>query len=57
MNTKLLILTTGIAAILAIGIGPALNFNVVAVKTQQDRECSQDTGNADLGEDCPGQWR
>lgn len=33
---------------------PALNFNVNAVKNQQDAECSQDTGNADLGEECPG---
>ena len=46
-------LVVGIAAILAVAIGPALNFNVDAVKTKQDRECKQNPGG-DKGEDCPG---
>jgi hypothetical protein len=54
MVIKALLLAIGIVAILAVAIGPAMNFSVDAVKTEQDRECSQDTGNADLGEDCPG---
>jgi hypothetical protein len=54
MSTKALIMAIGIAAILAVAIGPAMNFNVDAVKTQQDRECTQDPGGGPGGEDCPG---
>jgi hypothetical protein len=54
MSTKALVLAIGIAAILTVAIGPTMNFDVNAVKTQQDRECSQDPGEGGSGEDCPG---
>jgi hypothetical protein len=54
MSTKVLMLAIGNAAILAVAMGPTLNLNVNAIKTQQDAEYSHDTGNADLGEECAG---
>jgi hypothetical protein len=54
-NINALYLTIGVAAALAIALAPSLAPDASAVKEEQEEECTQDTGGADLGERCPGQ--
>ncbi|HZD35641.1 MAG TPA: hypothetical protein VE130_10585 [Nitrososphaeraceae archaeon] len=56
MNYKLSVglLAVGIVAIMTVAIAPIMSANIHAVKTEQERKCTQDPGG-DKGEDCGGQ--